>query len=276
MPNDNLLGRPDEALGEPTIYDRLRERARAIIATHAPPVFYTECRAACTASRHLFDSDPVIARLKDYIHRHVEEDFGHGLRHLTKVTLDAGALVHIEGLKAGYTPPYLERRMLLVQCAGLLHDFKRKEKDHAVAGALFARELLPAYPFQADEIEAIALAIHNHEAFKTQIPANSDSDLLLSDCLYDADKFRWGPDNFADTVWEMVAYHKPALEDFLSRYPKGMAGIARIKPTFRTVTGRRYGPQFIDLGLAIGRDLLAVIEREYLPQPSPSDPNQKE
>jgi hypothetical protein len=247
-----------------TVYDRLRERARAIIATFDPPPFYTDCRTACTASRRLFDEDPVIARLKTFIHRHVEEDFGHGLLHLTKVTLDAGALIHIEGRNAGYEAAYLERRMQLVQCAGLLHDFKRKDADHAEAGAQFARELLKAYPFEEGEIEEISLAIRNHEAFKPPLAAPSDSGRLISDSLYDADKFRWGPDNFADTVWEMVAYHQPSLEDFVSRYPKGMAGIERIKPTFRTPTGRRYGPQFIDLGLAVGRELLTVIQNEFM------------
>jgi hypothetical protein len=246
------------------VYDRLRERARALIAACDPPDFYTHCRAACSASQRLFDSDPVISRLKAYVHRHVDEDFGHGLRHLTKVTLDAGALVYIEGRQAGYDPPYLERRMLLAQAAGMLHDLKRKEAEHAVAGAAHARDLLKTYPFHSEEIEDVGLAIRNHEAFKAPVPSNSESGLLLSDCLYDADKFRWGPDNFADTVWEMVAYRNPSLEDFVSHYPKGLAGIERIKPTFRTQTGRQYGPQFIDLGLAIGRKLLTVIETDYL------------
>jgi hypothetical protein len=235
----------------PNVYERLRERARAIIATCDPPDFYIDCRAAVSVSQCLFDSDPVISRLKAYVHRHVDEDFGHGLRHLTKVTLDAGALVYIEGRLAGYDPPYLQRRMLLAQAAGMLHDFKRKEAEHAVAGAAHARDLLQRYPLKSDEIEDVGLAIRNHEAFKVPVPTASESGLLLSDCLYDADKFRWGPDNFADTVWEMVAYHKPSLAEFVSRYPKGLAGIERIKPTFRTHTGRQYGPQFIDLGLTV-------------------------
>jgi hypothetical protein len=250
----------------PIVYDRLRERARAIIATLDPPPFYSDCRTACTASRRLFENDPLVGRLKTFVHRHVEEDFGHGLQHLTKVTLDAGALIHIEGRSAGYEPAYLKRRMQLVQFAGLLHDFKRKDKDHAISGARFARELLATYPFETREIEDISLAIRNHEAFKPPLAAASQSGRLISDSLYDADKFRWGPDNFADTVWEMVSYHQPSLEEFLNRYPKGMAGIERIKPTFRTPTGRRYGPQFIDLGLTVGRELLVVIQNEFMPE----------
>ena len=31
-----------------------------------------------------------------------------------------------------------------------------------------------------------------------------------------------------------------------------MKGIEKIKETFRTATGKRYGPEFIDQGIAIG------------------------
>jgi len=42
-----------------------------------------------------------------------------------------------------------------------------------------------------------------------------------------------------------------------------MGGIRKIKNTFRTGTGRRYGPEFIDFGLEIGngiyRELKCII-----------------
>ena len=61
----------------------------------------------------------------------------------------------------------------------------------------------------------------------------------------------------------MVFYHKPTLADFMSSYPKGLASLLKIKNTFRTVTGRKYGPQFIDMGIAIGEELFEVIQAEY-------------
>ena len=39
--------------------------------------------------------------------------------------------------------------------------------------------------------------------------------------------------------------------------------LARIKTSFRTATGRKYGPQFIDLGIAIGEELYRVITAEF-------------
>jgi hypothetical protein len=46
-------------------------------------------------------------------------------------------------------------------------------------------------------------------------------------------------------------------------YPQGMEKIKSIKTTFRTSTGQKYGPQFIDLGLAIGEELFDVIKSEF-------------
>jgi hypothetical protein len=42
-----------------------------------------------------------------------------------------------------------------------------------------------------------------------------------------------------------------------------MEKLAKIKHTFRTITGKKYGPQFIDIGLAVGKELFAVIQKEY-------------
>jgi hypothetical protein len=49
----------------------------------------------------------------------------------------------------------------------------------------------------------------------------------------------------------------------MARYPQGMEGLEKIKTTFRTRTGKRYGPRFIDLGLAIGEKLYGVIQGEF-------------
>ena len=92
---------------------------------------------------------------------------------------------------------------------------------------------------------------------------DSTAGRLVSDCLYDADKFRWGPDNFSDTLWEMVSFMNPPLSVFVSRYPSGMETLFKIRSTFRSRTGKKYGPQFIDLGLAVGNELYKVIMHHY-------------
>ncbi|NNL78358.1 MAG: HD domain-containing protein [Desulfobacterales bacterium] len=245
------------------IYNQLRERARQIVATYPPPDFYQAHSRAYEFSTRFFKTDPAISQLHGFVGDNLEDDFGHGLQHAIKVTIDAGALMHIEGQAAGYDGSVLERRMMIVQCAGLLHDIKRKKKEHAKLGATQARKVLDYYPLTTDEIEDICSAIQNHEAFKSPVSLHTSEGALVSNCLYDADKFRWGPDNFTDTLWDMISFYNPPLSKFMARYPQGMEGLEKIKTTFRTDTGRNYGPQFIDIGLAIGKELYEVIQSEF-------------
>ncbi|MGD9323172.1 MAG: HD domain-containing protein [Desulfobacterales bacterium] len=245
------------------IYARLRERACQIVSTFPRPVFYQEQSRAYDFSKVFFKNDPTIKKLHGFVSDHLKDNFGHGLQHAVKVSVDAGALLYIEGQNFGYDKPMLARRMQVVQCAGLLHDIKRRKKEHAKLGAARAREILKEYPLSPDDIEDVYWAIRNHEAFKKEILITISQGALVSDCLYDADKFRWGPDNFTDTLWDMISYYNPPLSKFMARYPQGMEGLEKIKTTFRTQTGKKYGPRFIDLGLAIGQKLYEVIQTEF-------------
>jgi hypothetical protein len=246
-----------------SIYARLREQARQIVSSYPPPDFYQDHSQAYEYSSRLFKADPEIRKLCRFVSDNLDDDFGHGLQHAIKVTIDAGALMNIEGQAAGYSESQLRRRTLIVQCAGLLHDTMRKKKDHSRHGADYARTVLEGYSLSYDEIEDVCRAIEDHEAFKDNIPIETAEGLLIADCLYDADKFRWGPDNFTDTLWDMVSFLNPPLSKFMARYPQGMASLEKIKTTFRTETGRQYGPQFLDLGLAIGQKLHDLILSEY-------------
>jgi hypothetical protein len=53
------------------------------------------------------------------------------------------------------------------------------------------------------------------------------------------------------------------IRKFVHLYPRGIAFLEKIKATFRTPTGRKYGPQFIDLGLSVGEDIYQYIRREF-------------
>ena len=245
------------------IYSRIREHAREIAARFPQPDFYQDHSQSHSFSENFLNNDPVITKLRHFLASHLEDNYGHGMEHATKVTLEAGVLMKIEGTASEYDKNLLEARMRVVQSAGLLHDIKRKSKDHARLGAAHARDVLQGYPFSSDEIEDIYRAIHNHEAFTDNLSIDTPEGQLVADCLYDADKFRWGPDNFTYTLWDMISLYDPPLTKFMQRYPKGMEGIAKIKSTFRTDTGKQYGPQFIDIGLAIGEELYQVIKREF-------------
>lgn len=245
------------------IYRQIRQRARQIILRYPSPDFYRDHAVAHETSRRLFDSNPVIKKLLSFVEKTLEDDFGHGLIHAVKVSHDAGSLIWIEAPQRADSADRLARLVCLVQSAGLLHDIKRKQKDHSTRSAAYANKVLRRYPFSAEEIIDICRAIQNHEAFKDSVAANTLEGELISNSLYDADKFRWGPDNFHDTLWDMVSYFNPPLAKFMDGYPRGMEKLATIKKTFRTATGKKYGPQFIDIGLAIGEELYQVIKTEF-------------
>lgn len=244
-------------------FSLIRKKARQIVSRSPSPFFYTDLSNAVSQSRQFFHTNDIVTKLRAFAEKNLENDFGHGMNHAVKVSLDAGALILAECAIAGYSESFARRRMLIVQCAGLLHDIRRKEKNHARKGAEHAAGILKSYPFSKSEIEDIRLAINNHEAFRSVEAVDTPEGLLVSNCLYDADKFRWGPDNFTDTVWDMVAFSGISLSRFLTFYPRGMQTLEKIKSTFRTQTGKKYGPQFIEIGIAIGEEVLGFIKSEF-------------
>jgi hypothetical protein len=246
-----------------SIYAQIQEGAMEIAARYPLPDFYKDFASENQLSRHLLETDATVAEIRRFVGQRIEDDFGHGMEHAVKVALDAGTLTVVEGKISGFSGDTTHRRVVLAQCAGLFHDIKRKRKDHAREGSNYAREVFSGCAFADDEVNDIALAIASHEAFKDPMPIESVNGEILSNCLYDADKFRWGPDNFTHTLWQMVASYNPPLSRFVARYWKGMEGVARIKHTFRTVTGKTYGPQFIEIGLAMGKDIFTMIREAY-------------
>jgi hypothetical protein len=104
-------------------------------------------------------------------------------------------------------------------------------------------------------VTAITKAIGNHEAFQPVETLEDPLDLLISDALYDADKFRWGPDNFTEMLWSMLERRNVPIPAVMGRYLEGMKGIEKIRATFRSRSGKVYGPDFIDRGMEIGRKL---------------------
>lgn len=249
------------------IYARIQKRARQIVSQFPTPGFYRRFPRAVASSRRMLNTHPEILKLHAFVKQHLEDDFGHGLKHSEKVALDAGTLMILECSREDSSQKDdVERKVIIVQSAALLHDIKRKEQNHAKQGAAYALEALQSFAFSEVEVADICRAIGNHTAFKLCLPIDSAEGALVSDCLYDADKFRWGPDNFTDTIWEMVSLYNPPLTQFMRHYPEGMETLARIKSTFRTATGKKHGPQFIDLGLAIGREIYKMIETEFLDQ----------
>lgn len=243
-------------------YRRAIALAREIASEVGTPRFYQERERDIALSRTLFAGEPMTAAGLQVLARRGTSP-GHGLVHVEKVAVDGGALMLIE---EGVTEPdaRVRRLVLLAHLAGIFHDICRGQRDHALRGAEEVKSLLPAFSLDPAESAAIAEAIGNHEAFRPSQTAGTGrpqtpASQRLSDVLYDADKFRWGPDNFTETLWEMVLPREVPLQALLGRFLHGLDGIRRIRSSFRTPTGRIYGPDFIDRGLTIGRRLHAAL-----------------
>lgn len=246
------------------VYADLRDTAKRIAARYPEPDFYTAFPRSTGISREHFDSSPLLAVLREIVSLYTSDNLGHGMGHAKKVALDAGTIAAAEALNANYSRQQTREVVLLAQCAGLLHDMERRHENHASRGAETAiRTLSRESRLSGAEIDAIAFAIKNHEAFKPSATPKALEVYIVSGSLYDADKFRWGPDNFTHTLWHMIESLQPPLASLVSHYPGAMKHIAAIKSTFRTDVGRVYGPQFIDIGLAIGRELLDAIKTRY-------------
>jgi hypothetical protein len=224
--------------------------ARKIARSTGPPRFYAEKGREVEGSRRLFRSSPLVRECLNLVSER-EGGIGHGIGHSRKVAIDAGAIVLVE-----YAPfrkrSEVRRIVLLAHVAGVLHDIRRLEKDHAQASAVEAGMLLARFDLSEKEVQAVTGAIRNHEAFREAESLEDALAQFISDALYDADKFRWGPDNFTEMLWDMVEYRKASLDALLKRFLRGMEGIKRIRETFRTHTGKIYGPDFIDRGIEIG------------------------
>ena len=240
-------------------YLEARAIAQRITAEVGEPVFYVLQREAVETSGRLFREHPLVERALAALGAEPDR-IGHGLSHVTKVALDAGAIILIERGNGGRIEQ-VHRLVAMAHVAGILHDIRREEKDHARKGAEEAERMLRDFDLDSGERSAIGGAIANHEAFRPSNPMGEPDWQLLSDALYDADKFRWGPDNFSEMLWDMVSRRNVPLSAVMGRFLKGLEGIDRIRETFRSDTGRKYGPDFIDRGMEIGRRLYAKLTK---------------
>jgi len=243
----------------PSSIQECRNLTRDIARGIAVPRFYTEHAAEVAHAKELAASSPIVL-MAESVMREKGSALGHGFEHAHSVAIDAAAVILCETARGRTEDTSGESGgalAVLALIAGFIHDIRRDQREHPLRAAEFAREFF-ADALPEPRISMIAFAIRNHEAFKEQESTDDPGTRLLADALYDADKFRWGPDNFLYTIWDMADSLSLSPGTIFRHYGKGIEGIERIRHTFRTGTGRAYGPDFIERGLEIGRELYRI------------------
>ncbi len=236
-----------------------RDAAGELARQAGEPLFYTDMQAEFRRIRDIESGSEHIQYAMSLI-RDTGDILGHGFMHAKSVAHDAAAIVCHEADPGERSDRLIENCLI----AGYLHDIRRNEKKHPERAALFVSETFRRR-LPADDLDMIVFAIRNHEAFKESETLADPGIMLVSDSLYDGDKFRWGPDNFVYTIWDMAESIRLNPEMIFGNYDRGVRGIEKIKSTFRTDTGKKYGPEFIEKGLEIGARLLGMWKDKSKP-----------
>ena len=231
------------------LLDRIQEEARDF-ASKKRLSFYDDLAPELSYSREIFFDHPLILRCSEDVLPFLNDDYGHGIKHSKNVAIESGALILAESF---YSDQGRARHLvLLAHIAALIHDICRLEPEHAREAAQLSPQILKDYPLKDRDLAMIQSAIERHEAFAPYTPLRDPEEDLLCACLYDADKFRWGPDNFITTLWEICDYEEWSVSTIRDKFPEGLRVIESIQDTFRSPTGQVYGPEFIETGLEIG------------------------
>ena len=239
--------------------EQVKREAKNLAGMQPQPRFYDRFAPELAFSKDLFFDHPLIVRCCEDVLPFLVDDYGHGIDHAKKVAVDAGAIALVEAQPWGMDQA--RHLCLLAQLSGLLHDICRLEPEHALRGAEVSAQILADFPLEDRDKEMIAFAIRNHEAFRPMETSADHQEELLASCLYDADKFRWGPDNFGTTLWEICDYEEWCMREILAKFPEGVERIRSIANTFRTEVGKTFGPEFIELGLSLGNRLYTLLRR---------------
>ena len=140
-------------------YEQLQDIAHRVAKTLPVPAFYG-CHAKTIrfAGEHLVASE-LLSECRAYLDESKLE-CAHGLCHCEAVARDAGALVLIEAPGRGIGEDDAAGLFLAAELAGLLHDIKRKEKDHARLGSIEAGKYADIVAVAVDPLADITRLEH--------------------------------------------------------------------------------------------------------------------
>lgn len=126
----------------------------------------------------------------------------------------------------------------IVEAAAWLHDVRKEQPDHGVAGAAAAREILTATDFPAEKIEPVAEAIRQHEGLYRSEGAPPLTPLEAA-VLWDADKLsKLGVQALMFNLSTVYAAHKSLEERRVDNATFAEKVLRRTVASMNTAPGR--------------------------------------
>ena len=128
------------------IYQRLMNESRCIASRYEVPEFYRRFTPALAISRRIFFDNSLLTHCRELIIPQYMDNFGHGLQHATKVSIDAGAIVLLEGENVHiedlihWCNSRVDAKFQRISDVIIMETFPRN-----VAGKILKRELRGAY-----------------------------------------------------------------------------------------------------------------------------------
>lgn len=238
------------------ILHNMKSLARDLARDLPTPSFYTRFATEMAFSWDLFFNSPVVLKLQEDALAFLYDDFMFGIEHSKKVAQDASTILLAED--SGLSKETKLRLAPLAQVAGLLHDIECVGDDHAERGADTVASLLEPYALPGEDKEMIATAIACHESL-TDVEYPGKEVAAISRALYDADKFRFGADIFATTLWIYCDYNNADLAAIARRFPRGLERAQAVAGTFRTKVGAEHGDEILAQGMTVGETMLEKL-----------------
>ncbi len=236
---------------------KLKSTAKKLAKRLPAAAFYQDHATEVEFAWDLFFDHPMILKLQQDSLTFLYDDYLFGIEHSKKVAQDAAAIVLAE--KSDLSQNEKRHLALLAQLAGILHDIQHDEDNHALRSADATAIVLKGYNLAQNDIKLIGKAIAGHENLVDPGDYPDPSTKLLCQALYDADKFRFGPDIFATTMWLFCDYESWSLAELAGQFPKGILAAKAAKHIFRTTVGKNYGPEIIEQGIGLGETMLQQI-----------------
>lgn len=235
----------------------LKNHAKKLAKEMPVAAFYLDHATEMAFAWDLFFNHSVLLRLQEDCLAFLYDDYMFGIEHSKKVAHDAAAIILSE--ESGLTQEEKRHLAFLAQVAGLVHDVQRGEDDHAHRSADAVDSILAGYPIEADDVALIVRAVAGHEERTEPSDYPDPPTRLLCQALYDADKFRFGPDIFSTTMWLFCDYNSWSLAETAGQFPKGISAAKAVVHTFRTDVARRYGPELIEQGIKLGETMSRML-----------------